>query len=245
MDFFDTFPFTKLQGKNRGLDWVIQKVTDFQKTIDNIPNVVNAVIGDAISKGEIDVTVNVETDSTLTRPGVGADAAAVGERFNDLTAEDVGARAADWMPTAEDVGARAADWLPTADEVGARAADWMPTAAEVGARAADWLPNPYEIGGVWGYTYTINPASTIRLQIPGIHFFIGRLGGGCTSNAVYCVTGYSTMRAPLVTTISDGQNLVLTVGGSNDTGWYVDFANTSGSTPYILLTFGSENPRTV
>ena len=345
MEFFNTFPHTHLRGKNRGLDWVMQKIGEFQKTIDKIPEVVNDVISDAISKGEIDVVVNVETDSTLSIPGVPADAKAAGDAvkgitasslgavdirkrgtsiandtdLNDImtegdyyvasnsaaatlvnspinigfkmlvmhthtgtgliqlvipstsqasfyfrsytsswsdwrriydtsfkpTAEEVGARAADWMPTAAEVGARAADWMPTAEEVGARAADWMPTAADVGARAADWMPNAYEVGGVWGYTYTINPSSTLRLAFPGIHFFVGRLGGSCSSNAVYCVTGYSTMRAPLVTTISDGQNMVLTVGGSNETGWYVDFANTNPNTPFILLTFGSENPRTV
>ena len=35
-----------------------------------------------------------------------------------LTAEDVGARPNDWMPTAEDVGARPNDWMPTAEQVG-------------------------------------------------------------------------------------------------------------------------------
>ena len=36
-----------------------------------------------------------------------------------LTADDVGARASDWMPTATDVGARPATWTPTASDVGA------------------------------------------------------------------------------------------------------------------------------
>lgn len=55
-----------------------------------------------------------------------------------LNADDVGARADDWMPTAAEVGARADDWMPTAAEVGARAENWIPTAAEVGA-----LPDTY------------------------------------------------------------------------------------------------------
>lgn len=36
----------------------------------------------------------------------------------------------------------------TAEMVGARASDWMPTAAEVGARPVDWLPTPEEIDAV-------------------------------------------------------------------------------------------------
>lgn len=57
--------------------------------------------------------------------------------WKTLTADDVGARSADWMPTAADVGARSADWMPTAADVGARSADWMPTASDVGALPSD------------------------------------------------------------------------------------------------------------
>ena len=49
------------------------------------------------------------------------------------TAEDVGARPADWMPTAEQVGARPNTWMPNATDVGARAKDWLPTLMEIGA----------------------------------------------------------------------------------------------------------------
>lgn len=40
MEFFDTFPYTELQGKNRALDWVMQKIASFQKEIDKIPEYV-------------------------------------------------------------------------------------------------------------------------------------------------------------------------------------------------------------
>lgn len=39
--------------------------------------------------------------------------------WKNLTADDVGARPDNWMPTAADVGARPADWMPTAADVGA------------------------------------------------------------------------------------------------------------------------------
>lgn len=73
-------------------------------------------------------------DATLTGSGKAADAKAVGDALKDkaplshitdtsnpheVTAEQVGARTADWMPTAEDVGARPDDWMPSADDVGA------------------------------------------------------------------------------------------------------------------------------
>lgn len=48
-----------------------------------------------------------------------------------LTAEDVGARADDWMPTAAQVGARPSDWVPSAADVGARPANWTPTAGDI------------------------------------------------------------------------------------------------------------------
>ncbi|MGM9574045.1 MAG: hypothetical protein ACI3VJ_06450 [Hominicoprocola sp.] len=68
--------------------------------------------------------------------------------WKNLTAADVGARPADWMPTAADVGARPADWMPTAADVGARPDDWMPTAEDVGARPADWMPTAADVGAL-------------------------------------------------------------------------------------------------
>ena len=41
------------------------------------------------------------------------------ENPHGVTAEQVGARPADWMPTASDVGARPDDWMPSAEDVGA------------------------------------------------------------------------------------------------------------------------------
>ena len=56
-----------------------------------------------------DIPKNVETDPTLTQADTPADAKAVGEKFDSLTAEDVGARPSTWTPTADDVGAMPAD----------------------------------------------------------------------------------------------------------------------------------------
>ena len=50
-----------------------------------------------------------------------------------LSAEDVGARPDNWMPTAQDVGARPDNWMPTAQDVGARPNTWIPSAEDVGA----------------------------------------------------------------------------------------------------------------
>ena len=56
-----------------------------------------------------------------------------------LTAEQVGARPSDWMPTAEQVGARPDNWMPSASEVGARPNTWLPTPEQIGAAPAlDW-----------------------------------------------------------------------------------------------------------
>lgn len=61
----------------------------------------------------------IESDPTLTQEGKAADAKATGDAIRSLTAKDVGARPADWMPTAADVGARPDTWAPTAADVGA------------------------------------------------------------------------------------------------------------------------------
>ena len=71
-----------------------------------------------------------------------------------LTAEQVGARPSDWMPTADDVGATPASHTKdknnphgvTAAQVGARPNTWTPTAGEVGARPDTWFPTAAEVG---------------------------------------------------------------------------------------------------
>ena len=162
MEFFDSFPFTKLQGKNRGLDWVIQKIVSFQKEIDKIPEYISEY------SGESEHVKSKNNPHKVTAEQVGA-------RPNTWmpTAEEVGARPADWLPTAEElgitgggvdnsahiadknnphgvtaeqVGARPNTWMPTAEQVGARPNTWMPTAEQVGARPADWLPTAEELG---------------------------------------------------------------------------------------------------
>lgn len=69
------------------------------------------------------------------------------ENPHGVTAAQVKARPADWMPSAADVGAATEDHAKdennphnvTAEQVGARPADWMPSAADVGALCADDL----------------------------------------------------------------------------------------------------------
>jgi len=78
--------------------------------------------------------------------GPGADHPARTDNPHGVTAEQVGARPADWMPTAAEVGARPADWMPTAEQVGARPADWMPTASDVKARPDTWTPTAEQVG---------------------------------------------------------------------------------------------------
>ena len=110
MDFFNSFPYTTSRGKNRALDWVLEKIKGFQQEIDKIPEYVREA-----TNGSSGVNV----DRTLTVDGAAADSKTVGDRFDALTAADVGARPSDWMPTAADVGARPNGWTPTAAEVGA------------------------------------------------------------------------------------------------------------------------------
>ena len=110
MDFFNSFPYTTSRGKNRALDWVLEKIKGFQQEIDKIPEYVREA-----TNGSSGVNV----DKTLSVDGAAADAKTVGDKFGSLTAADVGARPSDWMPTAVDVGARPSDWMPTAVDVGA------------------------------------------------------------------------------------------------------------------------------
>ena len=79
-----------------------------------------------------------------------------------LTAEDVGALPNTTVipTTAQQVGARADDWLPTAEEVGARANDWLPTPAEIGGAAIIHTHSFDDISGVATIAHGGTGAST-------------------------------------------------------------------------------------
>lgn len=80
-----------------------------------------------------------------------------------LNADDVCARADDWMPTAAEVGARAENWMPTAAEVGALPNTYTPpnqTAEQVGAD-----PSGTAAGKVAAHNTNTGAHSDIRLLI--------------------------------------------------------------------------------
>ena len=118
------------------------------------------------------------------------------------------------------------------------------TPENIGARPNTWMPTVNDLGLQSFSTSYINiPAkSTVRVAIPGVHFIYGRLAGATTTNAVYCITGYATIRAPLITEFSAGTCLAVSSGGDNTNGWYVDFMNTSETTTYLLFCIGTEAP---
>lgn len=69
-------------------NWVGQPVLGFKVGEDNLTNEL---------KEKIDNNSNVELDDSLTQSGKAADAKAVGEKFENLTAEDVGAVSSDYV----------------------------------------------------------------------------------------------------------------------------------------------------
>lgn len=83
-----------------------------------------------------------------------------------LSASDVGARSADWMPTAEEVGSRPNTWTPTAQEVGALPNTYTPpnqTAAQVGAD-----PKGTAASAVSSHNTNNTAHNDIRLLIEGL-----------------------------------------------------------------------------
>lgn len=81
----------------------------------------------------------------------------------ELNADDVGARASDWMPTAAEVGARPSTWTPTAEQVGARPNTWTPTYSDVGADKSGAAAS-----AVSGHNTSEAAHNDIRLLIAGL-----------------------------------------------------------------------------
>ena len=76
----------------------------------------------------------VELDTTLSEAGKAADAKAVGDALAELESKE------ETDPTVPEWAKAATKPSYTAEEVGARPADWMPTAAEVGALPTTYTP---------------------------------------------------------------------------------------------------------
>ena len=76
----------------------------------------------------------IELDTTLSEAGKAADAKAVGDALTELESKE------ETDPTVPEWAKAATKPSYTAEEVGARPADWMPTAAEVGALPATYTP---------------------------------------------------------------------------------------------------------
>ena len=82
----------------------------------------------------VDGGPTVELDTTLSETGKAADAKAVGDALTELESKE------ETDPTVPEWAKAATKPSYTAEEVGARPADWMPTAAEVGALPATYTP---------------------------------------------------------------------------------------------------------
>ena len=82
----------------------------------------------------VDGGPTVELDTTLSETGKAADAKAAGDALTELESKE------ETDPTVPEWAKAATKPSYTAEEVGARPADWMPTAAEVGALPATYTP---------------------------------------------------------------------------------------------------------
>lgn len=138
-----------------------------------------------------------------------------------LTAEDVGALPNTTVipTTAQQVGARADDWLPTAEEVGARANDWLPTPAEIGAAARIHTHSFDDISGVATIAHGGTGASTPAEARSNLEITPANIGAEPAITSLPIDkggTGATTRKTALENLVSGGYitdaNTVLSVG---------------------------------
>ena len=112
---------------------------------------------------------------------------------HQTTAEQVGARPADWLPTPEDIGAvptsrtvntkpLSADITLSAGDVGARPDTWLPTLADLGLTISqgEWTPS------LFAYAGTTDPTVSYNSQ-KGYYYRIGNL-----VHIIFSITGNIT-----------------------------------------------------
>lgn len=85
----------------------------------------------------------------------------------------------------------------------------------------------------------IAPNTSARIALSGCAFAICRLTTAAAASGTYVLTSYSIYRTPHVAALAEGTNIAVTVGGNDDTGWYVEFTNTNPSANVITQIFGS------
>lgn len=138
-----------------------------------------------------------------------------------LTAEDVGALPNTTVipTTAQQVGARADDWLPTAEEVGARANDWLPTPAEIGAAASVHTHTFDDISGVATIAHGGTGASTSAEARANLEITPANIGAEPSFDVLSIAkggTGKGTRTEAIENLISGGYipdaNIALSVG---------------------------------
>ena len=85
---------------------------------------------------------------------------------------------------------------------------------------------------------SINADSSVKLSTASGFLAIGRVTVGAGTTGVYAATGYATIRAPHLVELASGANITATVGGNNETGWYVEFTNSYPNATAMLTVVG-------
>ena len=128
----------------------------------------------------------------------------------------------------------------TAEQVGARPNTWLPTIEEIGAASAA------NLNGLYITKITVAVLGSVRFRVNGQFLMMGRLNTTAnSSNSVYVLTGYNDYRSPTVTQLSAGTSVTVSVGGDNNSGWYVEVKNAQSNATTSLVFIGAGAPNVI
>lgn len=95
-----------------------------------------------------------------------------------------------------------------------------------------------DVGAVPCGSVVVGVGQSAKIATASNFIAICRLSTAAGTTGVYAVSAYSEYRAPNIAQLAVGASVSVSTGGSNDTGWYTEIANTASGGNVVVTIYG-------